>query len=259
MIGEVLTRCVAADVVRRCGDAVRSLARSTYGPDAAIPEIAIEGHLDANFPYIQSHLEYIVGELLRNSVQAVIERQARLRESRKRRAGASAATADDEPPPIEVTVCEAQQHVIIRVSDRGGGVPRDVLPHLWSFSRGGSAAAREARLRNLAMVPKMAATLQEVRVDDDHHRRRDSKDGKREGGPAMWHGSGTGSLSSLSSRPPNLRLGMGLPLSRVYAEYWAGTLELHSLEGYGVDAFLQISRLGNKNEQLTTRASMDAV
>jgi pyruvate dehydrogenase kinase 2/3/4 len=52
---------------------------------------------------------------------------------------------------------------------------------------------------------------------------------------------------------------MGLPLSRVYAEYWAGNLELHSLEGYGVDAFLQISKLGNKNEQLTMRASMDAV
>lgn len=67
------------------------------------------------------------------------------------------------------------------------------------------------------------------------------------------------SLASLSTRPPNLRLGMGLPLSRVYSEYWAGSLELHSLEGYGVDAFLQISKLGNKNEQLTMRASMDAV
>jgi len=74
--------------------------------------------------------------------------------------------------------------------------------------------------------------------------------------PHVTHDS---SLSSLSSRPPNLRLGMGLPLSRVYAEYWAGSLEVHSLEGYGVDAFLQISKLGNKNEQLTMRASMDAV
>ncbi|EGE04067.1 hypothetical protein TEQG_03099 [Trichophyton equinum CBS 127.97] len=64
---------------------------------------------------------------------------------------------------------------------------------------------------------------------------------------------------SLSSRPPNLRLGMGLPMSRVYAEYWAGTLELHSLEGYGVDAFLQISRLGNQNEQVSKRAAIDAV
>lgn len=101
----------------------------------------------------------------------------------------------------------------------------------------------------------MAATLQEVRVSEDlpeaastsHH----SGDGT-----THTHDS---SLSSLSSRPPNLRLGMGLPLSRVYAEYWAGSLEVHSLEGYGVDAFLQISKLGNKNEQLTMRASMDAV
>ena len=30
-------------------------------------------------------------------------------------------------------------------------------------------------------------------------------------------------------------------------------------EQYGVDTFLQISRLGNKNEQLATRASMDAI
>jgi pyruvate dehydrogenase kinase 2/3/4 len=67
------------------------------------------------------------------------------------------------------------------------------------------------------------------------------------------------SLSSLTSRSPNLRLGMGLPMSRVYAEYWAGSLELHSLEGYGVDAFLQISKLGNKNEQVTERASLDAL
>lgn len=43
------------------------------------------------------------------------------------------------------------------------------------------------------------------------------------------------------------------------AEYWAGSLEIHSLEGFGVDAFLQISKLGNKNERLTTRATMDAI
>ena len=69
----------------------------------------------------------------------------------------------------------------------------------------------------------------------------------------------TSSLTALSGRQPDLRLGMGLPMSRIYAEYWAGTLEIHSLEGYGVDAFLQISKLGNRNEVLSTRAAMDAV
>lgn len=164
---------------------------------------------------------------MRNSIQAIVEKQKR------------GPSPPPTPPPIEVTVCEAPQHVIIRVSDQGGGIPRDILPYLWSFSKGPRS---HQRLENLNQVPKMAATLQEVRVDN-----------------APLTSTHDSSLSSLSSRPPNLRLGMGLPLSRVYAEYWAGSLELHSLEGYGVDAFLQISKLGNKNEQLTMRASMDAV
>ncbi|KAI0544068.1 branched-chain alpha-ketoacid dehydrogenase kinase [Xylaria curta] len=229
-IGEVFLKCVARDVVESCGRAVQELAREAYGPDAAIPEIKVDGHLGATFPYILTHLQYIVGELLRNSVQAVIENH------RKN------PTNDKKPPPIEVTLCEAQQHVIIRISDRGGGISRETLPYLWSFGKGPST---DQRLENLGQVPLMAATLQELRVDGNvRHGRHDEHNG---------------SLTSLSTRPPNLRLGISLPLSRVYAEYWAGSLELHSLEGYGVDAFLQISKLGNKNEQLATRAAMDAV
>jgi pyruvate dehydrogenase kinase 2/3/4 len=228
-IGEVFLKCNAREVVERCGKEVQTLARNAYGPDVILPEIKIYGHLDATFPYILSHLEYIIGELLRNSIQAVVERPDRL-------------GSQSQPPPIEVTICEAPQHVIIRVSDQGGGITREILPYLWSFSKGPRS---ETRLENLHHVPKMAATLQEMRDPADKAR--------------PIHSNHHSSLSSLSNRPPNLRLGMGLPLSRVYAEYWAGSLELQSLQGYGVDAFLQISKLGNKNEQLTTRACMDAV
>ena len=218
-----------------CGRTVRELLRRAYGEAFSIPEIVLEGHLDATFPYILSHLEYIIGELLRNSVQAVAERYL---------------GSPGTPPPIEVLICEAPQHVIFRISDQGGGIPREILPSLWSFSKG---PRYQTHLKNLQEVPKMAATIQELKLSeadstdafgsthDEHRGPRDS------------------SLSSFTSRPPNLRLGVGLPMSRVYAEYWAGTLELHSLEGYGVDAFLQISKLGNKNEQLSTRASIDAV
>lgn len=235
-IGEVFIKCSAKDVIDRCAKAVTALAHSTNGPDTQVPEIKVDGHLGASFPYILSHIEYIVGELLRNSVQAVIDKQQKLKEQ---------GTDITPPPPIEVTICEAQEHVIIRISDRGGGIPRDELPYLWSFSKGPQS---QHRLENLGQVPRMAATMQELHVEEELGRA-DLK------APTTYQGS----LSSLTSRPPNLRLGMGLPLSRVYAEYWAGSLHLHSLEGYGVDAFLQISRLGNKNEQLTTRASMDAV
>ncbi|CRK36307.1 hypothetical protein BN1723_004185 [Verticillium longisporum] len=296
-IGEVFIKCVARDVVERCSSAVEKLARSTYGPDVRVPEIKINGHLDASFPFILSHIEYIIGELLRNAVQAVIERQQRLAAE----GGLDATTAahhqqQPPPPPIEVTICEAQQHVMIRISDQGGGIPTNELPYLWSFSSGPQSRRRlenlrrpppievticeaqqhvmirisdqgggiptnelpylwsfssgpqsRRRLENLRRVPKLAATMQELHVSDELGRA-DLKTPSYES-----------SLASLTGRPPNLRLGIGLPLSRVYAEYWAGGLELHSLWGYGVDAFLQISKLGNKNEQLTTRASMDAI
>ncbi|KAF5005390.1 hypothetical protein FDECE_8154 [Fusarium decemcellulare] len=233
-IGEVFIKCYAKDVVERCSKAVTALARSTNGPQVQIPEIKVEGHLDASFPYILSHLEYIIGELLRNSVQAVIDRHQKIHPD----------PDAVKPHPVEITICENQQHVIIRICDRGGGIPRAELPYLWSFSKGPQS---QRRLENLAQVPTMAATMQELHVEEELGRA-DLK------APPYQS-----SLSSLTSRPPNLRLGMGLPLSRVYAEYWAGNLELHSLEGYGTDVFLQISRLGNKNEQLTTRASMDAL
>lgn len=276
-IGEVFIKCQARDVIERCARAITALARSTNGPDAQVPEIRIDGHLNASFPYILSHLEYIIGELLRNSVQAVVDRQAALREKAKAASPDYPTPPIEPPPPIEVTICEAQEHVIIRISDRGGGIPREELPYLWSFSKGPQS---QNRLENLGQVPRMAATMQELHIEDELGRAdlrapsyptppppppQPQQQKQQKPTPPLptpmppHHTPSQSSLSSLTSRPPNLRLGMGLPLSRVYAEYWAGSLHVHSLEGYGVDAFLQISRLGNKNEQLTTRASMDAV
>ncbi|KAF2646637.1 alpha-ketoacid dehydrogenase kinase [Massarina eburnea CBS 473.64] len=238
-VGEIFLKCNAKEIVDRCGRTTQELVKAVYGAQVELPEINVDGHPDATFPYVLSHLEYIIGELLRNSIQAVIEQRK---------------FKDAKPPPIEVLICETAQHVIIRISDQGGGIPTEILPHLWSFSKG---PRREKRLENLARVPKLLGTLQELQIPEDAPYAHPLTDARFAKGPqsSMQHGS----LSTLTSRPPNLRLGIGLPMSRVYAEYWAGSLEIHSLEGFGVDAFLQISKLGNKNERLTTRATMDAI
>ena len=214
-VGEIFLRCNVKETIEKCAKTARELSSRAYGPHVTIPEIVLIGNLDPTFPYIPSHLEYMIGELLRNSIQAVVEQRGLA-----------------QPPPIEVLICEAAQHVIIRVSDQGGGVDREILPYIWSFVKG---PRRYNRLQNLIEMSQLAET-------------------KKKGQSASM-----GSLPSLSNRPPGLKLGMGLPMSKLYAEYWAGSLEIHSLEGYGCDAFLQISRFGNKNEVLSTRASMDAV
>jgi pyruvate dehydrogenase kinase 2/3/4 len=105
----------------------------------------------------------------------------------------------------------------VRISDQGGGIPREILPYLWSFSKG---PRTQTRLENLAWgdpSPDGDWVVVTSRC------------------PGILHGMNPGRYVY---GPPNLRLGMGLPMSRVYAEYWAGSLELHSLEGYGVEYFL---------------------
>ena len=234
-VGEIFLKCNAKEIIEKCAKTASDLTAKAYGRDVKIPKIVLQGHLETTFPYIPSHLEYIIGELLRNSIQGVVEQQKHT------------TTTVADPPPIEVLICEAAQHVLIRVSDHGGGVDRELLPYLWSFAKG---PRRNKRLQNLGRVPRLAATMQELQLPPS------DPDRAEVGVSGETFGS---SLASLSSRPPDLRLGIGLPMSRIYAEYWAGSLEIHSLEGYGCDAFLQISRLGNKNEVLSTRATMDAV
>eukprot|EP00245_Coleochaete_scutata_P003465 TRINITY_DN1509_c1_g1_i1.p1 TRINITY_DN1509_c1_g1~~TRINITY_DN1509_c1_g1_i1.p1 ORF type:complete len:373 (-),score=70.70 TRINITY_DN1509_c1_g1_i1:790-1908(-) len=44
--------------------------------------------------------------------------------------------------------------------------------------------------------------------------------------------------------------GYGLPISRLYARYFGGDLQIISMENYGTDAYLHLNRLGNVQEPL---------
>lgn len=90
-------------------------------------------------------------------------------------------------------------------------------------------------MKNFEKVPKMSATLQELQ-------------------PTETKPEGTNSLHTLTYRPPDLKLGIGLPMSRVYAEYWGGSLEQTTMNGYGADVYLHIEKLGNRLEQLNIDA-----
>ena len=50
--------------------------------------------------------------------------------------------------------------------------------------------------------------------------------------------------------------GMGLPLSRIYAQYFGGNLDIKSMEGFGTDCHLNICRLGVNCENLPEKVQV---
>lgn len=58
------------------------------------------------------------------------------------------------------------------------------------------------------------------------------------------------SYNQTDFKAPMAGFGYGLALSRLYARYFGGDLKLISMEGYGTDVYLHISKLTNKEETL---------
>lgn len=63
----------------------------------------------------------------------------------------------------------------------------------------------------------------------------------------------SGSLYHSDFQAPMAGLGYGLPISRLYARYFGGDLQVISMEGYGTDAYLHLKRLATTEESLPRR------
>ncbi|ODQ66003.1 hypothetical protein NADFUDRAFT_46557 [Nadsonia fulvescens var. elongata DSM 6958] len=304
-IGEVFLQCSAKETIDECYILATKLVKEYHKSSTLsgvpistpsslrLPELIIEGHTDTKFPYMKSHLDYIIGEIMRNNVEATVVQHYKNHPDPQ----------NHQPPPIVVSIANTADDILIRFSDQGGGIPPEILPHLWSFSKG--PRSRD-RLKNFQHIPILAKVNENsnfghsYKHNDEHatnpsinseisnlcHESENVKlstaykqsqigwlpdelsmSNQFLGLESPSHGSseeptindsilsgssplGLSSLASFTTRQPNLKLGMGLPMSRVYADYWNGALDLHSLEGHGCDVFLRISRLGNKNEKL---------
>ncbi|CAF3793069.1 unnamed protein product [Rotaria sordida] len=129
--------------------------------------------------YVPSHLYHIMFELFKNSMRATVE----YAESKK---------LSTTLPPIIVDIVKAKEDLTIRISDRGGGIPRSKADKIFRYMY--STAPRPVSL-----------------TDSQHS------------GPVPLAG-----------------FGYGLPISRLYARYFNGNLEIHSIDGHGTDAYIYL-------------------
>eukprot|EP00039_Didymoeca_costata_P012564 m.181489 g.181489 ORF g.181489 m.181489 type:complete len:420 (-) comp15514_c1_seq14:1687-2946(-) len=153
------------------------------------PSVVIDGdEITVPISYIPVHLEYLLQELMKNAFRATCEYNL----------------GQDELPPVIITIHANAEDFYIRISDRGGGIPKTLQHKCWSWS---------------------FTTADDVGV------------------PAAGTGV-LGMVGGASRDGPIAGLGFGLPMSKVYASYFGGDLKMYSMAGFGTDIYLRLTNLG---------------
>ena len=95
----------------------------TYG---AAPDVIIHrgDAADITMPYVDSHLDYMLFELMKNAMRAIVE-------SSRRRASQNRVGGNAALPPVHVHICKAPTSVTLRISDQVGSCVQR-LRCLWS-------------------------------------------------------------------------------------------------------------------------------
>jgi hypothetical protein len=237
-IGVIDTALQPAKLIRTCEEFVAEICELKYG---VRPSIIINGEPEATFAHIPVHIEYIITELLKNAFRAVIESNNEREPVEITIAsapdvpdghlieGGASSHASGGPRESDAEVDfridkgswddadqtslfgpfnSSTQSITIRIRDRGGGIPPEVLPHIWSYSF-------------------------------TTYRGEDLASGSEGGMDALHAISNSGVDSSTIAG-----LGYGLPLGRAYAEYFGGSISLQSLWGLGTDVYLRLQGVG---------------
>ncbi|KAJ7908337.1 alpha-ketoacid dehydrogenase kinase [Mycena leptocephala] len=215
-VGIIFTGLNVKRCIEKCGNILRQRGNGW-------PEIQIDGHLETHFAYIKEHLEYVLFELLKNAMRATTSHHR------------CAPTL----PPIRATIVAGTNDVGVRISDQGGGLSHTMVKtpsDLFSFSHIRNAArlqnSRIGALRTVSSSPHgMRATVDEqVGRWQQNLANGNFPDNNAKGvDPEMEAGIA-----------PHPRIGIGLPMSNIFATYFGGSLELVTLDGWAYTRYLSV-------------------
>ncbi|EDO42209.1 predicted protein [Nematostella vectensis] len=169
--------CHVASIVEDAANNARFLCDQYYcsSPELVVSEHnAYESISHIKFAYLPAHLYHMLFELLKNAMRAVTENYS----------------TSVDMPPIQVMITKGREDLTIKISDKGGGIPRSKIDEVFEYHY------------STAPEPSTSGTV-----------------------------------------APLAGYGYGLPLSRLYAKYFDGDLQLYSMEGYGTDAVIWLKAL----------------
>lgn len=229
-IGEIFHQCNAQEHLQITANMVKDSMVDFFPEKHLMPDIVIEGDVNTTIAFMLPHLHYLFGEILRNSIEATINYHGKV--GRKL-------------PSIKVTIVDLKNEIMFRISDKGGGVNQKKLKSIWSFGKSPELARQSLAnfhsipglqmYSNLNVTPAGSSIIEppdpldETSMSDTTH-------------PSTQVKKST--LENLTRRRHKHKLGLGLPMCKVYADYWNGNLTMDSLEGYGSDTCLVLRKLG---------------
>eukprot|EP01060_Flectonema_neradi_P037127 TRINITY_DN737_c2_g1_i2.p1 TRINITY_DN737_c2_g1~~TRINITY_DN737_c2_g1_i2.p1 ORF type:complete len:444 (+),score=39.31 TRINITY_DN737_c2_g1_i2:171-1334(+) len=217
-----------AEIVESATEIVSAICRKRFNVS---PEVEITGDTDIEFCYIPDHLEYMLVELLKNSMRHTVK---------------WSINNNIDPQPIQVRLSHGKG-IYLRISDKGGGFRGNALQHCWEW--GGIHKSSLSSLQSPMdfPMPKRRSTIAEVaealekrkvKISDSLKLQDNSKD------PELlkeWirreHKDDMGSLTTNHH---------GLPVARTYCRFLCGDIDMESLEGIGSHAYVTLADVSNK-------------
>jgi len=184
--GIILKDCHPYQIIE---DVVQHTSELCFLVMGKCPKIEIFGPKEFKFPYISSHIYFIISELLKNSLKATVDYHFN----------------KEFLPSVKIYISGGNESLTIKVSDEGGGISRKNIKNIWGYMFTTSNQNFEQFIKE--------------NIDFNH----------------------TPILSGF---------GIGLPLSRVYANYFGGDLEILSVDGFGTDAYLFLNQVGDLEETI---------
>ncbi|XP_013176324.1 PREDICTED: pyruvate dehydrogenase (acetyl-transferring) kinase, mitochondrial isoform X1 [Papilio xuthus] len=116
-IGSIDPACDVVAVVRDAYENARFLCDRYYlaSPELELLQNGVSSDRPMPIIYVPSHLYHMLFELFKNAMRAVME------------------CHESAPPPIQVNLVTGKEDISVKMSDRGGGIPRSVSDLLFKY------------------------------------------------------------------------------------------------------------------------------
>lgn len=117
--GAIAMKFSPIKTIQQCINDVSSICYDTY---SVVPKVQIEDHMQQTLPYLPNIVEYILRELLKNSMRAIVEYHKMSLGSVQKVKEHFEQTHEEPLCKILITSDPGDEHFTIAIQDHGGGI-----------------------------------------------------------------------------------------------------------------------------------------